>query len=659
MAAGEVKAPLSLLDLFDPPEGYLGKFGWMCGYSADAAFLDSAAGRFTGQSQSRRAREGTIALAVMLDPQNRQIPLFDAPGVLHLPIRHVNSRPFNLLHAKIAILGFRNETDDGIVRLIVSTGNWTQQTLEDSLDLHWRVELNIKALRDAPQSGIPHVDCADVLAAWQFLAWTRRFVDASIVVARQSGMPRSATLEAVRWLIAQMNRIRGAAASSNLRFFDNRHMGLLPQIPALVAKVAGNTRRNWLILGSGFFESAKSQAEGNLPDVIDAIVSTLQSPDSNKNHRLLTASPKLDLFVNPEECQAVAPGSAALIEVGWTIRPPNTPDFFKGGKRRLHAKFMFSANSREKSDSLSSAWVYLGSGNLTARGLTRAAGRDGGNLEAGVVLSVSDVTCHDIAMHLPVQFDEDCSPKTLAPGPEMSPPAPQFFASPVSYFLAEKEAGGICLRAFSITKDNFAVLDTSRKVCARLDGGRFAWPQTMPRTVRVRWREDSSDVESDVPVIDEFGRVGAGAIIFQDIEAVWAELASFPLTPSDEEPDGSAEAAGSEGGSDHDGQPTAFAYPIRALMELVENIAELQTQLSRSNWMSWCSRLEQTLVSLDHRSSAIQECHRIGLNVLSPLRQSAFRPDFATAPNSPEGKRYDAVLQRIMAAWQIERLPEL
>ena len=39
--------PPSLAQHFDAPDGYQGEFGWVCGFSADAAFMDDAAERFT------------------------------------------------------------------------------------------------------------------------------------------------------------------------------------------------------------------------------------------------------------------------------------------------------------------------------------------------------------------------------------------------------------------------------------------------------------------------------------------------------------------------------------------------------------------------------------------------------------------------------------
>ena len=57
----------------------------------------------------------------------------------------MDRKPFRLMHAKVALLGFRSNTDDverWQLRLIVSTGNWTRATLEDSLDLAWRIDIS-------------------------------------------------------------------------------------------------------------------------------------------------------------------------------------------------------------------------------------------------------------------------------------------------------------------------------------------------------------------------------------------------------------------------------------------------------------------------------------------------------------------------------------
>ena len=97
--------PPSLAQHFDAPEDYTGHFGWLCGYSADAFFLDDATERFTRLTHSQRAHQGRIALAVFLDPGNPPISLLEAPSVAHLPIKDNADKPFKLLHAKVALLG--------------------------------------------------------------------------------------------------------------------------------------------------------------------------------------------------------------------------------------------------------------------------------------------------------------------------------------------------------------------------------------------------------------------------------------------------------------------------------------------------------------------------------------------------------------------------
>ncbi len=59
--------PPALLHLFEPPDGHVGSFGWLCGYSADAYFLDAAAERFAHRTRRRRSAEGEVALGLILD----------------------------------------------------------------------------------------------------------------------------------------------------------------------------------------------------------------------------------------------------------------------------------------------------------------------------------------------------------------------------------------------------------------------------------------------------------------------------------------------------------------------------------------------------------------------------------------------------------------
>ena len=87
MSRSEAFVPPSLAQHFEPPDEHVGCFGWVCGYSADAPFLNDAAERFTRQTLGQRAYAGRISLALLLDPSGAQIPPTAAPGVTHLPLR--------------------------------------------------------------------------------------------------------------------------------------------------------------------------------------------------------------------------------------------------------------------------------------------------------------------------------------------------------------------------------------------------------------------------------------------------------------------------------------------------------------------------------------------------------------------------------------------
>lgn len=70
----------SLVDGFVPPKGFDGDFGWVCGFSGDADFLNVACDRFTGLSDAQRSQIGRVWLGVMLDPGCAQIPLRPVPA---------------------------------------------------------------------------------------------------------------------------------------------------------------------------------------------------------------------------------------------------------------------------------------------------------------------------------------------------------------------------------------------------------------------------------------------------------------------------------------------------------------------------------------------------------------------------------------------------
>lgn len=646
--------PFSLAQHFEAPDDFIGCFGWVCGYSGDVGFLDDAAERFTRRIHAQRAYEGRIVIALMLDPSNPQITPKEVPGVIHLPMNRVP--PFRLLHAKLALLGFRHTSDarQWRLRLIISTGNWTRQTLQDSLDLSWRIDLCDQDLKS--QDGLVPQTCADLGAAWGMLDWVRGHFDFRVLSAqspdRQGFESKSTVVE--KWITKAIKLGVGVTP----RFFDNRETSLLAQLAPLVRKHTSQVARNYLGMGSGFYES--SDSTNRIPSVLKRIVDELHETE------LLTQRPEIDVFVNPKACQAVANSVPAFNHAGWTVREAGQPEYFKVS-RSLHAKFIFSANYRENSDLCNSPWLYLGSGNLTGPGFANRMASQSGNLEAGVVFTPESLRWKPakgippesvLTNLLPVQWETDFSqnPGALVAGSDMPDPETQYSAAPVAYFLwiVEEDIGW--LRTAEEITESFDLLDEAQRVCERNPIRGFPWLGTRPRQVRVRWCVGPQERQASVPVIDEFGRIAATILPRLDIEEAWSQLADFPMPPDEEELLADANTESTDDIDQQGSGPSSTAnYPVRQMMQLVENIAAKQTSVSKADWVTWCTRLEQCLIQAAG-SKVLEEFLKLNLNPLSPLWHCPFRPAFAINTETAEGLQYESVLKRVEVAWNVAGL---
>ena len=651
--------PPSLAHCFDPPDGHTGEFGWICGFSADALFMSEIANRFTRQTDAQRASEGRLSLALMLDPINPQITLDDAPGVAHLPLRDGGPRPFRLMHAKLALLAYRR-TDEGasdgawLLRLVVSTGNWTIQTLESSLDLAWRIDLPGTGLEQDRQA------CADVRAAWELFRHLFDSYDDSLLRAEKD---LSRSIVATSWIEACVRRARGTP-----RLFDNRRRSLKAGVLERV-KAKGAVRRNYLAMGSGFYESVKDGKGLLIPQ---QIVKEL------KAEGLLTKTPKgLDIVVNPHGCQGIAASMHQLNEAGFTVRPAACPKVLGDGQRSLHAKFLFSANGFDrkadgKGERCSSAWLYLGSGNLTSAGFLGKAGRNTGNLETGIVIFPDDLLwksagkgeeMRELGNRLPMQPGDGTiltSANPPAAGEAWECPDDSYIAPPIAYLEWDEEARLLHIPGGSDGGD--IQVECGGSCCERVAKS-FLWPQERPRMVRIRWTGSGTRHSALLPVVDRYGRIAAAPLRAIGLDEAWQRLEEFPMPM---EPDDEGEG---EGG--HDGQDVpppdrnaaargaAGSTPIRRMMELVESVALRQTALDERDWLPWCSRLEQTL-SQARGSDAVSTFREdLRLNPLHPLRNAAFRPDFALDGTTMAGRIYEATLERIEADWGVAALAGL
>ncbi len=254
--------------------------------------------------------------------------------------------------------------------------------------------------------------------------------------------------------------------------------------------------RNYLAMGSGFYEASDDGSD--VPSVLADIVRQLQRTG------LLTRAPEVDIFVNPNACQAVVVSITSIRERGWRVRKAGKPEkLFGKADRALHAKFIFGANSRENSNVCNSAWIYFGSGNLTTPGFSQKISRNGGNLEAGVVFAPRDQLLwfsennaeqyRVVTNVLPVQCDQkfDEVAGNLRAGGDMPEREEEFVAVPVAY-LVWRAAGNALLGGWLMVPNeevtSFEVVDTNGAVCPRDEENGIRWPDEQPRQVRLCWQ---------------------------------------------------------------------------------------------------------------------------------------------------------------------------
>lgn len=638
--------PLSLAAYFVPPVDNVGVFAMLTGYSADEHFLNDALEKFTQNIKSQRAYEGVASFALMLDETHHQITAVDCPGLAHLASNPAVKNKFKLLHAKVALLLFNNkDTEQKTIRLVVSTGNWTRQTLADSLDLVWSIDFEIGQYEDEQVQ-------TDIAKAYDFINYTLSFFDGGLLSCKRISKSLSPTSFKYQQFTDALNTFK-AVNNITPRFFDNRSHSLLSQLPDLVTAHASDRKRNYLCIGSGFYEGGN--ASGQIPIAISAIEQELRKSD------LLIKKPCKDIFINPQQCQAISESTEALTNDGWQIR--SSFDSLYQGKshtRSLHAKFIFSAN--EGGEECQRPWLYLGSGNITAPGFLNQASLTGGNLEAGMVFSPEGLTWFSeeepdlcISHKLPINRDDESiitDEELLSAGGEMPEHDGLYISAPVSYFTFIKEINAESwLLPSENSEQKYQVLSLDNEIC-KMQEGRVSWLTAEPRQVLVSWQCNDQIVQVYVPVLDEFGRMAATELPELELDDAWMLLGTFPTLPSE----GHEEGYEDKGyGSTSDTSTGSSDYHLNKMMALIEYIAQKQTEIKEFDWPQWCHRLEQTFCQMEN-SSSFEYFRKIGINPLSALLAKPFRPDFAENNQTEAGLLYEHGFSRIEATLKLTNL---
>lgn len=627
--------PRTILDVFAPPEGLVGHSAALVAMTATEDLLEDAMQRFTGLRAAQRAQLGAVVGFLMLDPHatpaRKQVLRPDrVPGLLELQPRAVPTA--SLLHAKLALLAFAaTRTGEPVhLRLAVLTANFTYASIKQQLELVWTVDVPLGETADAK-------DRSDIAAAAAFVE--------KLLVQRFHRGPQERRAGALG-LTSRLHRLLEvsaelAPARGRSRFIHSLSEPLFDQVEDRFRREV-RAPRNLLLCGSGFFEEATARA---------------------KKPEILARLERLDVLTTRAQCVVLAEphGSGALAAWvrggatdGWEVR---LADDAAGLGRRLHAKFIYVAYLRD--GHVSRGCLYIGSGNLSKRGLLTHGDLATGNIECAVVAAVPErMSADDVHERLFWKADlPPIDPMEWDPGSAEDDPETSDLIEVPPILSAMIEGAPERVLRF-IWRDD---VDHAARVEVRWTGAdRVALAmgqQTLalgegaaPTALTVR--DAATGAEWIVAVVDPNGRVCWQPLRAETYEDALATLLDFPIRPAeaiddDEQGDefgGDAVAVRAQTGLAEAND--AKSYALHAGAQLLDRVAALQQALPAEMLDDWIDHLDRALHGFP---VVLVDAWRVhGVDVLEHLRARDLMPE---AFSEEQRERYRELLTRAAMHW--------
>ncbi len=644
----------SLLDLFSAPgDKRRGVFGLVCGLSADEQFMDNVLERFSGRSKSQRLHNGHFSLALFIDIHNK--PLYGLPGLTNpSPSRNISAKT-RQMHAKVALLGF-GESASGMpdyYRLIVSTGNWTKESINNQVNIVWHCDYD---LNDQDSKSQEAADMLEVASFWAQLLGINTGkagyyqVDGPVkdrisafLSTLVAAVPTPSRKYSPRFIsnifgsspkrVGDFGGFKGKAASDSI--FQPDSMGA----QVIQRFIKSRLRRNSIICGSGFFENPDVENKCKPPKVLTELIALLVE------NEILVKVPFVHgkrlrhqrIIINPGTSGAAGHWIKNTKDAdldGWSVRTPRHPDL-NIDKPKFHAKYIFVGN--ENNSSLTSGMLYLGSGNLSKRGFALSPGT-GGNVEAGVVVDVerhdsikelapklgfdddTDLTSEDIPDEIESEESEQDARVTQLP-----PPIVSCFWNPISSKLSWMWTDATDYRNVMLHGQEIAPSVTE----LILPGEK----QDFSLGARITAQIEDKACDWMIPVFSEGGTFCLPPITPKTGQEIVDALAAFPLySCEDDEPD---EDEGQEMTEDIvTGQHDDFSdlraeldrFPLHLATTLIETIADQNQRISYGQLPDWAAHLRRTLKE-EMKPEMKAQLMALGFDIFNPLvRAEGFAP---------------------------------
>jgi hypothetical protein len=511
------------------------------------------------------------------------------------------------------------------LRLAVLTANYTYTSARQQLELVWIV--------NAPLDGTASPeDRGDVAAAGAFV---------ETLLARRFYRDEQGLAPKERKLTSRLDALLAAASSLSTnrkpRFIHSLDRPLYDQIRERFRSALKDRPRNLLLCGSGFYEEPSDKPRK------PAILGKLEDMG------VFTANMRRVALVEPAEAGAVATWAKEGEIDGWEIvRSFDSLDH----NRRLHAKFVYAGYLRQ--GHVSNGWLYLGSGNLSRRGILTHGGMAEGNVETGVVFAADERLDSEATKcrlfwsdESEAVGDEDWAIGQIGDAPDAQP---ILEASPILSAIIEttparrlrllwrEDAAGVRASISWTGRDWF---DVQRDEEVQLKD------HENPTALHVR---DASDRKWVVPVVDAVGRIGWQPPRFDTYGDALAALLDFPIRPTeatDEDDRDDGDDGGTKGPGTGEAVEQEKSYALHAAAELVEKVAALQAALPESILDDWLDHLDRMFrASFPEKLIATWRAHQ--LNIFAHLREPELRSPHLT---DKQRARYFEVLDGAALVW--------
>lgn len=627
------------LDAFAPPERLVGHTAVFVTMSADVDVLECVMERFSGLAFEPRRRQARVQAYLLRDSRNWQrtarqgvLTAQEVPGLFELSPRS----EARLLHAKLAILSFgpRHAAEPTWLRLVVGTGNYTGASAKRLLELVFTTDTYY-------QGGEGSQALADLIEAARFV---RALVRTRYLTVRETPSQAANPLAPFDQLIGRLAARRLSGVSS--RFFHSLEQSMWSQLEQRISDQVPK-RRDLLICGSGFYERVR-------PEVPEAEV--LREIGA---HRHLSAGTSRYLVAQPDISGQLRPWLDGEGSDEWqpALHAVDPQTVAHHCVRSLHAKFILIGRAEEYRRKLSvrGGYLYLGSANLTKRGLllgpSRTSGKQG-NIECGVFFAIGQ-DLDESALRTRLFFDRSALVRddqwdTLDTTKlDLEPPP----IEPCPLLYVAEEGNNELFLAWSAEAQEPLTLQLAEghMLTVSPDQTRVLLPVPLKAASIAVTSADDKHLWN-ISVIDPRGRYAYEPPRISSLESL---LAFFENTsseneseeePEDDEPDSGAERGR---GQRRPASVIEKNYPLMQAAKLLEQIARAQERIEPPEIDYWLGRLEQ-LCDLRPDEPVLELLRSWKVDVFQHLAEDALAP----ARMSPtQQARYRQLLDEMPREW--------